>query len=189
MRSLLSITLTILCLAAASCSKVEIEEYAPTRTDAGQTTKTDEGNGYAFVRIGVYESIKDHSVTLTRVWVESDNSSYELPQFGSFFTSSAVSSDSSAPVFDTAEGDFHMANPTVGLAAVRVHFDAVVTSEFADYSIEIEDAVYTIDPRKAIWKSGGTYTYVIELSAELLGLHEVSFIATVADYDGVEVDF
>ncbi len=67
----------------ASCQQFDIaevpfqEEEKQMSADYNMSSKGNEDVEFAYVRVGVYEAVENHSVTITRMWIEGRNSSIE----------------------------------------------------------------------------------------------------------------
>ena len=178
-------------LGLASCCKIETVELPALTPDAqvsGMSTKSEDNNGCAYVRIAMFEDIEDYNVTVTDMWFEAVDTEVEIPEFGSdIATCGILSSSYENPSFDTEEGAFHSVNisrPT----AIRIHFNLVLECEDGSCTLPIEDAVYTIKRSKAVWANGSSYTYIIRLDPQTLGLTEITFNPTIGGYQDVIVN-
>ena len=179
------ITVMSSCCIIEPVSQVAEEEYlTKSELRSGMSGENDP----ALVRIGIYETIDNHSVSIINMRIEGSNPNVELPLFGDNFISAGVlSSDKENPTFDMEEGDFHGIIPTGATTKITIHFDAVVKCEKEDYSITVTDAKITIPASRTNWKSGRTYNYVLCIDADTLGLTEITFNPTVTDYEDVNV--
>ena len=178
-------------LSLASCCKmetIELPAYAHEAQVDEFLTKSEGAEGCAYVRIAMFEDIEDYNVTVTDMWFESVDSEVELPEFGNGIASCGILSSSyENPSFDSEDGAFHCVNisrPT----AIRIHFNLMLECEDGSCTLPIEDAVYTIKRSKAVWANGSSYTYIIRLDPQTLGLTEITFNPTIAGYQDVIVN-
>ena len=132
----------------ASCQQFDIaeapfqEEEKQMSADYNMSSKGNEDVEFAYVRVGVYEAVENHSVTITRMWIEGRNSSIELPVLGNNIVAvEAISDNADAPTFDTENGDWTKVAPSGSSTDIMVHFDALVTCENGgSYTIPVNDA-------------------------------------------------
>ena len=92
----------------ASCQQFDIaeapfqEEEKQMCADYNMSSKGNEDVEFAYVRVGVYEAVENHSVTITRMWIEGRNSSIELPVLGNNIVAVEATEDRDAGFeFDT----------------------------------------------------------------------------------------
>ena len=179
----------------ASCQQFDIaeapfqEEEKQMSADYNMSSKGNEDVEFAYVRVGVYEAVENHSVTITRMWIEGRNSSIELPVLGNNIVAvEAISDNADAPTFDTENGDWTKLVPSGSSTDIMVHFDALVTCENGgSYTIPVNDARIKIKASKTKWESNCSYSYTLCLDATVLGLTEITFDPTVNDYVDVNV--
>ena len=179
----------------ASCQQFDIaeapfqEEEKQMSADYNMSSKGNEDVEFAYVRVGVYEAVENHSVTITRMWIEGRNSSIELPVLGNNIVAvEAISDNADAPTFDTENGDWTKLVPSGSSTNIMVHFDALVTCENGgSYTIPVNDARIKIKASKTKWESSCSYSYTLCLDATVLGLTEITFDPTVNDYVDVNV--
>ena len=179
----------------ASCQQFDIaeapfqEEEKQMSADYNMSSKGNEDVEFAYVRVGVYEAVDNHSVTITRMWIEGRNSSIELPVLGNNIVAvEAISDNADAPTFDTENGDWTKLVPSGSSTDIMVHFDALVTCENGgSYTIPVNDARIKINASKTRWESSCSYSYTLCLDATVLGLTEITFDPTVNDYVDVNV--
>ena len=132
----------------ASCQQFDIaeapfqEEEKQMSADYNMSSKGNEDVEFAYVRVGVYEAVDNHSVTITRMWIEGRNSSIELPVLGNNIVAvEAISDNADAPTFDTENGDWTKVVSSGSSTDIMVHFDALVTCENGgSYTIPVNDA-------------------------------------------------
>lgn len=179
----------------ASCQQFDIVE-APVQEEVNQniadydaSSKGNEDAEYAYVRVGVYEAVENHSVTITRMWLEGRNREIELPVLGNNIVAAEhISDNADAPTFDTENGDWTKILPSGTSTDIMVHFDALVSCENGGtYTIPVNDARIKIKASKTKWESSCSYSYTLCLDATILGLSEITFNPTVNDYVDVNV--
>ncbi|MGN0194999.1 MAG: hypothetical protein ACI4AE_00910 [Candidatus Cryptobacteroides sp.] len=178
--------------AMSSCQKIDIDtpadEYTYHSQAVSSETKVEADSAYAFVRIGMYENIGNHSVTITNLRIEAGNSSVAIPQFGSNLSDvDFISSDKDNITFDTCTGDYSSVLLSGKYTSMILRFDALVSCDEGYYTIEANDIEVTIGASKTKWESNGRYTYSICVDAEMLGLTEITYDVTVSDYETVNV--
>lgn len=170
----------------ASCCKTEIinfPETGPDRIGATASSKSPEESDYAHIRLGVYASIDNYSITVTGIRTESARDAGHLPQPGNQITECGRVSDSlEDPTFDMEGGQYHDVLPCLNGTEIKVIFDVLLSCNDGLSSIEVKNASITIPADKTIWKAGFTYSYIIRLDEGSLGLHPISFNASVTDY-------
>lgn len=191
MKKNITIFFLISLFSLASCCKMETIELPAYAHDAQVdefNTKSEEAEGCAYVRIAMFEDIDDYNVTVSNMWFEAVDTEVELPEFGNGIASCGILSSSyENPSFDSEDGAFHSVNisrPT----AIRIHFNLVLECEDGSCTLPIEDAVYTIKRSKTVWANGSSYTYIIRLDPQTLGLTEITFNPTIAGYQDVIVN-
>ena len=183
----------ILCTLLASCCKFEVvspyeEEFVLVRHNAISSAKPN-ADQFASVRFGMFENIDSYRVKITRIWIDSDESGIILPDFASNIISSEfISSSCSEPTFDLEYGQYTKVLIPETPSQITIHFNALVMLEGESFSIAVEDAVYVIDGSQTSWADGMTYSYLIKVNEELLGLKEISFNPTVSDHETVGTD-
>ena len=179
----------------ASCQQFDIaeapfqEEEKQMSADYNMSSKGNEDVEFAYVRVGVYEAVDNHSVTITRMWIEGRNSSIELPVLGNNIVAvEAISDNADAPTFDTENGDWTKLVPSGSSTDIMVHFDALVTCENGgSYTIPVNDARIKTKASTTKWARSCSYSYTLCLDATVLGLTEITFDPTVNDYVDVNV--
>lgn len=178
----------------ASCCKFEMVNTPARDGDFGPCpdgfpTKVEEDSEYAFVRIGMYETIANHTLTITDMRVECDNPEVEIPQFGgNIIDSEAISSVSYQPTFDTVQGEYHRVLPSGTSGNLKIRFDALLRCNDNGFTMPIEDVTITIDASKADWKSNCSYNYILRIDARTLGLTEITFNPEVSDFEEVTIN-
>lgn len=173
----------------ASCGKMETfdkqfkEEF--NLTDA--STKVEDCE-YAYVRLGVYENIEGHTVTITNMRIEGRKQTVAIPEFGTNITDSeSISSDPEAPTFDMENGDFTGVLVSGTSTEITIYFDALVCREDIDFAIPVTDAKIRISASESKWENGKFYSYELCIDAKTLGLRQISFNPSVSDFDDVNV--
>ncbi|MGM9749305.1 MAG: hypothetical protein ACI3ZN_10945 [Candidatus Cryptobacteroides sp.] len=173
----------------ASCGKMETfdKQFEDEFDFADASTKV-ENCEYAYVRLGVYETIEGHSVTITNMRIEGRKQMVVLPEFGTNITDSeSISSDSEAPTFDMENGDYTGVVVSGTSTEITIHFDALVCREDIDFAIPVTDAKIRISASDSNWENGNFYSYELCIDAKTLGLKEIGFNPTVSDYEDVNV--
>ena len=173
----------------ASCGKME--SYNNMFEDelelADTSTKVEEAE-YAYVRLGVYETIEGHTVTITNMKIEGRRKSVVLPEFGTNITDSeSISSDPEAPTFDMENGDFTGVAVSGTSTEITITFDALVCREDIDFAIPVTNAKIRISASDCKWENGNFYSYDLCIDAKTLGLTEIAFNPTVSDFEDVNV--
>lgn len=177
----------------ASCCKIETvslpaEEPFFQEMEEIILTRADGNDGEAYIRIGMYETIDNHSVTISNMWIETRNGNVELPEFGNnILTSDIISASAEAPTFDTENGDYHCVLPCSAASDILVHFDALVSCEQGNYTLPVTDVTVVIKSYKTNWKSNQYYSYELCINADTLGLVEITFDPEVSDFEDVNI--
>ena len=185
------VTLASFCLLMASCCKVELDSpyyYEEQAANESSSTRSDDERGYALVRLGMFENVPNHTVSISNLSIEASNSKVELPEFGSNINGT-ISDSFDAPTFDMANASYHSVLASGRNTDIVLHFDAVVTSEDGLCVIPIENVSYRIESSLTGWASDSSYSYIVCLDAAALGLSEIVFDPSVSDYENVTVTF
>ncbi|MGN1211114.1 MAG: hypothetical protein ACI4TM_05465 [Candidatus Cryptobacteroides sp.] len=192
-KAFFSIILFCTCI-MASCCKFELDnayaydEEIKTLSDE-VPTKVEEDCEFAFVRIGMYETIGNYTVTITGMRIECDNPEMEIPQFGENITSAeTISSISSEPTFDMEDGEYSCVIPSGTSGNLTIRFDAMLRCEDNNATMLVEDASITIDASRTDWKSNRSYNYILRIDANTLGLRAITFNPEVSDYEDISIN-
>ena len=154
--------------------------------DYNMSSKGNEDVEFAYVRVGVYEAVDNHSVTITRMWIEGRNSSIELPVLGNNIVAvEAISDNADAPTFDTENGDWTKLVPSGSSTDIMVHFDALVTCENGgSYTIPVNDARIKIKAQRRSGQIHGRFrsgsgvgkTEMVKSNARGIEIHQTLFL-------------
>ncbi|MDD6151191.1 MAG: hypothetical protein PUB45_02525 [Bacteroidales bacterium] len=176
------IILAALYCSLTSCFKIEPDTEALFEMQQNSYASRAESNdGHASVRIGVYENIEGYNVSISDI-------RFNVPGFGSHISAEDfISSFEAAPTFDTGNGDFNKINLGSAAGSITICFDATVCAEDGRCSLEIQNVSYTFEKGQTFWKSGCSYSYVLCINEEVLGLKRITFNPQVNDFEEVNV--
>lgn len=173
-----------LCLTMASCYSIDRDDIAFEMEQKASVSRSGDGTGTAYVRIGMFENLDNHTVSITDISFEGANSEIAIPEFGTNISAvSFISASSSNPSFDTADGRFHSVKISPASTSITIRFSAVVSAEDGSYSFAVENVKHILEKSKNVWENNCSYSYLICVDEQMLGLQRITYDPTVNDYD------
>lgn len=190
MRTLIASIFALLSLTMVSCSDGD-DFY---NADMAETTRyaknTRALSGESFVRFAMYHSFNGYNVRVKNMRLENGINPNNGKVMGTAIADAdCLPSDVNNRIYDNANGEYNTLAAPGEDSWVVVHFDVVITSDSDfDSKMVFKDVKYYISPSED-WEPGGYYDYTINLDSEFLGLSEITFGASVEDFqDGNDAD-
>lgn len=184
MRTIIATIIALVSFTMVSCSDADVlVDNVPAQAKSySQDTRTSAEDAY--VRIGMYGNIDGYNLRIENMRVENCLATANFPTFGNEIAKAeTLPTTASEAIFDNAEGKYNAVPVCEEGSWIIVHFDVVMTSAGGfESKMRIDDVKYYINPENAIWTAGGHYEYMINLTAEFLGLSSIDFSAGVEDF-------